>query len=121
MHPELDNELRGLFDRNAARALPHDPFLSVTQQRIAAIRSRRRIARALAHILVIASIALASPWLIEGSVWFSRGLDAVFARSADFLGTPVGIGLAALGLAIAIAHRWWRHAGFQGTSDGPGP
>lgn len=107
MHPELDNELRRLFDRDAARALPPDPFLSVTRRRIAAIRSRQRVARTLARTLVIASFALASPWLIEGSAWLSRGLDGLFARSANFLETPIGIGLAAIGLAIALIQRWW--------------
>lgn len=105
MEPELDSELRRLFDRNAARELPRDPFSSGTRRRIAALIWGRRVARTLAQVLVIALIALASPWLIEGSALLSRGLEMLFGRLSDFLGTPMGIGLAVLGLAIAYFYR----------------
>jgi hypothetical protein len=111
MEPELDNELRRLFDHNAARELPPDAFLSDTRRRIAAKRSGRRIARTLAEALVIALIALASPWLIEASTVLSDWLGMFFARLSDFLGSPMGIGLTGLGLAVAHVYRrrrYWR-------------
>lgn len=112
MQPELDNELRELFEHNGARELASEPFLSDTRRRIAAMRTRRRVARTLAQVLVIALIALASPWLIEGSEALSRGLELLFARLSDFLGTPAGAGLAVLGLAIALVLRRGRDLGF---------
>lgn len=105
MEPDLDDELRRLFDGNAARELPSEPFLSDTRRGIAVIRSRRRIARAFARILVIALIALASPWLIEGSELLSRGLEFLFARLSEFFAAPAGIGLVAVALAMAYLYR----------------
>ena len=111
MEPDIDNELRRVFDRSAAE-LPDEPFLSDTRRWIAAAQLGRRVVRICAQVLVVALIALGSPWLIEASELLSRGLEVSFAWASEFLGTPVGIGLAAFGLASAFFYRRLRYARF---------
>lgn len=112
MEPEIDNELRRVFDRSAAREIPDEPFLADTRRRIAATQSGRRVARILAQVLVVALIALGSPWLIGASELLSRQLDMAFAWSSEFLGTPIGVGLAALGFASTFFYHRLRHSSF---------
>ena len=108
MESELDTELQGLFDRNAARELAPEPFVGEARRRVAAYEFRRRLAGMLAQLLVVGLIAIASPWLIEASELLTRGLEIAFGLIADFLATPTGIGLTALGLAGGLIYRWRR-------------
>jgi hypothetical protein len=111
MEREFDDDLHRLFKDAAAREFPPDPFLHETRQRVSAMRRQRRVAGAFARVLVVAVIALASPWLTQGAALLSRGLEIVFGRCADFLGTPVGIVLAGLCVAAAYVFRKRRYPG----------
>ena len=100
MQEDIDNDLLELFQR-CDRKLPAEPFLTDTQRHIESIRFRRTFVRRFLQFLGIIGIALASPWLIEGSVLLSSGLDFVFAEAARLLGTRLGTLVAVL-LSIPV-------------------
>jgi hypothetical protein len=95
MQKDIDKDLLAIF-RRTDRALPDEPFLLDATRQIEGIQSRKVLLRRLLLSLAIVSIAVASPWLIEGSVWLSGGLETVFSEVSKLLNSPFGMLLVVL-------------------------
>jgi hypothetical protein len=104
---EHDAKLEALFAREHTH-LSAEPFLSNTLALVAAERRRAVVTRRVLQALGILLFIVVTPWLIEASVWTSRGMEAMFARVSTWLANPlamaiVGVAVAAL---VVVARRW---------------
>lgn len=104
---EFDPRLAELFAREHTH-LPAEPFVATALRALAAQRKRTALAtRALQAAALIALIAL-SPRLIDGSIWVSARLDALFASASVWLASPLGLAAAALCALVALGTKWAR-------------
>jgi ferric-dicitrate binding protein FerR (iron transport regulator) len=111
---EHDAKLEALFAREHTH-LSAEPFLSNTLALIAAERRRAVVTRRVLQALGILLFIVATPWLIEASVWMSRVMEAVFVRVSAWLANPVAMAIAALvvvAVVVVARRRRIRLAGF---------
>src|SRR5262245_40240852 len=104
---EFDPRLAELFRREHAH-VPTEPFATVTLRAVAA--DRKRVARRyrLLQAAAVIVIVLASPRLIEASVWMSSQLDELFASASTWLASPLVLAGVALAALVAVATKWAR-------------
>jgi hypothetical protein len=95
MQDEDNKNLQTLFEEQA-QSLPEEPFVGQTLKLIKRQKFLLFLKELLPWLLAVFCCALASPWLIRGSVLLSRGLDSLFEVSGHYLATPAGILVAAL-------------------------
>ena len=114
MTNRLDSELRARFHERA-RDLNDEAFIVHTMKRIQSERSRMKLRRRLLQAVGLVVVALLSPFLIEGSLVVSNGLDSLFTWTGTQLVTPLGALIAAGCLApLFVANRRRRLAGMRG-------
>ena len=106
---KFDPRLAELFRREHAH-LPAEPFATATLRAIAAARKRAALRARLLQAAAVFVLILASPRLVEASVWMSSRLDALFEAASLWLESPfvlAGVALAALvALATKQARIW---------------
>ena len=104
---EHDPKLEALFAREHTH-LSAEPFLRDTLARVAADRRRAVVTRRVIQALGILALLIVTPWLIEASVWMSRGMEAMFVRVSTWLANPVAIGIVGLVVIVClvVARRW---------------
>jgi hypothetical protein len=104
---EHDPKLEALFAREHTH-LSAEPFLTSTLAAVAAERRRGVVTRRVLQVAGILAVLIATPWLIEASVWISRGVDVVLVRVSTWLANPVGIVIVAMAaaLVLSLARRW---------------
>lgn len=95
MQDEDYKNLQTLFEEHA-QSLPAEPFVGQTLKLIKRQKSLQFFKERLPWALAVICCALASPWLIRGSILLSRGLDSLFEVSRYYLATPAGMLVAAL-------------------------
>ena len=95
MQDEDYKKLQALFEEHA-QSLPEEPFVGQTLKLIKRQKFRLFLKERLPWVLAVICCALASPWLIRGSILLSRGLDSLFEVSGHYLATPAGMLVAAL-------------------------
>ena len=95
MQDEGYKNFKILFEEHA-QSLPEEPFVGQTLKLIKRQKLRLFLKELLPWVLAVICCALASPWLIRGSILLSRGLDSLFEVSGHYLATPVGMLVAAL-------------------------
>jgi hypothetical protein len=82
-----------------------EPFLTSTLRRVATDSRRAVVLKRVLQATGLLALVVASPWLIEASVWMSGALDVLFAWLST---SVVGRALVATGLlAAAIRGRVW--------------
>jgi hypothetical protein len=106
--PALDPKLEALFRREHTH-LGVEPFLTSTLRRVATDSRRAVVLKRVLHATGLLALVVASPWLIEASVWMSGALDVLFAwLSTAVVGKAlVATGLLAAAVAAAIRGRVW--------------
>jgi len=95
MQNEDSKNLQTLFEEQAQN-LPEEPFVGQTLKLIKRQKLRLFLKELLPWVLAFICCALASPWLIRGSILLSRGLDSLFEVSGHYLTTPAGMLVAAM-------------------------
>jgi len=99
---ELDPFLSERF-RSEHTQLAPEPFLSVTLRRVEAERARARTRRYIGQAIALIGVIWASPWLVQASTLLSARLDGLFAKASWLFHTPIGMGIAALGMILGAA------------------
>ena len=102
---ECDHDLRALFD-SEHRQLPATPFVEIVAARVAKALAREKLATLVLQAVALVAAAVASPWLISGSVLLSARLGELFAMSSAWLSTRAGSAAAVICLlAVAVWRR----------------
>jgi hypothetical protein len=105
MRDELDKDLQSLFEERKG-SLPEEPFLGNT---LNLIKKKRRFGRAvmrgLVYALGIACCALASPFLIKGSMLLSGSLNVAVAAVDGFVNSSLGMSVAIVALLFMFTKR----------------
>ncbi len=95
MQDEDYKNLQTLFEEHA-QSLSEEPFVGHTLKLIKRQRFRQSVKERLPWVFAVFCCALASPWLIRGSILLSRGLDSLFEATGNYLATPAGMLIAGL-------------------------
>ena len=101
---DSDDALRAFFAREH-RHVAEQPFLRDTLKRVAAARARRAWTKRALQAAALVAVIVLSPWLIEASSLLSAKLDELFALVGERLGTPAGIAVVALAVAVVVVLR----------------
>ena len=104
---QFDARLAELFRREHAH-VPAEPFATAALRAIAADRKRVALRNRLLQAAAVIVLILASPRLIEASVWISSQLDRLFASASTWLASPLVLAGAALAVLVALATKWAR-------------
>lgn len=104
MTDDCNLDLRELFEREH-RQLPPQPFLEITEARLAKARARAKLATRAWQAGALAAVAIGSPWLISGSVLLSARLGVWFAAAEEWFSTPAGTAVAAVCLLAVLVWR----------------
>jgi hypothetical protein len=103
----FDPRLAELFRREHTH-VPAEPFATATLRAIAADRKRAARQTRLLQAAGFLVLVLASPRLIEASVWMSSQLDELFASASRWLSSPLALAGVALAAVVALATKWAR-------------
>jgi hypothetical protein len=104
---EFDSRLAELF-RREHMPVPAEPFATATLRAIAAERKRAALRTRLLQTAGVIVLILASPRLIDASIWISTRLDELFASASAWLASPLAIAGIALAALVALATKWAR-------------
>jgi hypothetical protein len=104
---EFDPRLAELFRREHTH-VPAEPFAAATLRAIAADRKRAALRTRLLQAAGVIVLILASPRLIDASIWVSARLDELFATASMWLASPLALAGVALTALVALATKWAR-------------
>jgi len=95
MQDEDYRNIKILFEEHT-QSLHEEPFVGQALRIIQRQKYLLFLKERLPWVLAVLCCALASPWLIRGSILLSRGLDSLFEISGHYLATPAGMLVAVL-------------------------
>ena len=104
---EFDARLAELFRREHTH-VPAEPFATATLRAIAADRKRAAVRTRLLQAAGLLVLILASPRLIDASIWVSARLDELFASASAWLASPPVLAVFAVVALLAVATKWAR-------------
>lgn len=104
---QFDARLAELFRREHTH-VPAEPFATATLRAIAADHRRAGLRKTLLQAAGLIVLILASPRLIDASIWISARLDELFASASTWLASPFVLAGVALAALVVLATKWAR-------------